>query len=328
MKTKTKLLLLILFIILLIQFRKRTTENYDNQVFNLIQNDKGKLFLEDIVTVSFDDKIITIPRVELDTGSSKFIVDKETSAKLLENKDETLCEKGGWGENCIPYTYTSRFSGHIVNSKFYKGEVAIGDNKVTMAVGTNDKDFKYYSILGMSYNTGYELLNFLSQYYKSRVPRFLTFKYNNLDNQEGGTFHMNKPVSKKMKYITYLKNNRAKFLLKIKSMSVDGQKVILKYPYALIDTGAENTTLPESNWEMVGSPDKAFVEMEFIDDFNKSFENTVKISNNTPMRAYDPYNVTLNHNLEEVPYILVGKFLMQNMEVSFDIKKQRIGFSL
>ena len=190
-----KLLLLIFIILVILWIRKQKKENYTAVEHNLIQDKNGKLFLENEITVTIGDKVITIPKVELDTGSTNFIIDKETSAKLYKNRDEILCEKGGWDTECIPYTYTSNFSGHHVNSNFYKGMVSMGDAQVKMGVGTNDDDFKYYSILGMSYtNTG--ALNFLKQYYKHNiVPRILTFRFNNLKNNEGGTFYMGKPNS-------------------------------------------------------------------------------------------------------------------------------------
>ena len=76
---------------------------------------------------------------------------------------------------------------------------------------------------------------------------------------------------------------------------------------------------------------KSIKKQQELDGLKIEFEdqkgNTFTLENKTPIRSYDPSSVKFKNDTRG-SYILVGKFLLQNLEVSFDMDNKRIGFGL
>ena len=135
---------------------------------------------------------------------------------------------------------------------------------------------------------------------------------------EGGTFYIGAP--KHTNYLKYFTNPYGKYLLKITSLFVDGEKIEGNF-YGTIDSGSENFSLPSEKWKELGSPDEANVDITFTGVNDKSYN----IKNKTFMRPYDPSSIELD-NGDVVNYLLISKFVLQNTEVTYDVKNKQIGF--
>ena len=327
------LLIFIISIIILIvrcTQKKHTRENYyETSTYELVQNKNGKLLVKDKISIEIGDKNILLPNVEIDTGSSNLVLDYNSTKKLLNNNDSSKlwCSKGGWGESCNPYSHTSNFSGKKITSNFYKGKVSFlnsnNEYDVTMGNGSANKNIKDYTILGFTHNKDEKKFNYLGQLFQNEnIPKNFTFRFNNLKNGEGGSFSFNETILPDITYIDYIPNNKNKYILKILSIDIDGRKINLKNPYASIDSGSENFTLPTKVWDEIGGPSYGKVSVKLSDDKG----NVYTLTNNTPIRNYDPGTIKLN-NYKHTPYLLIGKFLMQNHEIIFDIDNKKIGFS-
>jgi hypothetical protein len=317
---KLLIFFLTLILIICITFRKDgflNEENYSRR-YNLEQNENGKLLVKDQIIVKINNDNIPIKNVELDTGSSNIILDKNTSDEILKNKPKFLCTRGEWGKDCERYSYESNFSGKKILSNFYNGNISLLNTNVNnIGIGSTNKNIKEYTIFGLSHSNDNKL-NYLGNLDDS-FKKF-TFKFGNLENNEGGEFYFGVP--KPSNYISYEPNNRNKYLLKVDSITVNDKQLDITQPYhASIDSGAENFTLSSKDWKFVGSPDYGNVSITFTDSSGK--KHTLK--NKTPMREYNPNKVELDNSIE-TPYILVGKFLLQNNETTFDIPNNRIGF--